>query len=202
MPYREGARSRKLYLNVFAKLFRSRSRLSGFAALSMSSLEIPSRRRTLVCLFVLAVLTAIFVLPFQLSSSASKGLFQTTESHDADLANYDIRTDRNAVSRIAAFRTSQGKSASQVADSPASSLRRMHTTPAAGTPMSRCGCAARRCSPCWIANWHWRTNPAGTAPGSRRPWHRQRPSRTPPRPRTCRCSRRVKSAPPSCATLR
>ncbi len=74
------------------------------------------QRRILFCLFVLAAFTAVFVLPFQMRSNASKGFFQRTESREADLPNYDIRTDKTAFEKIAAFRTGLGKNASQIAD--------------------------------------------------------------------------------------
>ncbi len=75
-----------------------------------------SPRRVLFCLFVLAAFTAVFVLPFQMRSNASKGLFQRTESREAELPNYDIRTDKTAFERIAGFRAGLGKNASQIAD--------------------------------------------------------------------------------------
>ena len=73
-------------------------------------------RRVFFCLFIMAALTAVFVLPFQLRSKASPGLFQRTESHDAALPNYDIRSDKRAFEKIAAFRSARGKDASQIAD--------------------------------------------------------------------------------------
>ncbi len=73
-------------------------------------------RSILLSLFVLAAFTAVFVLPFQMRSNASKGLFQKTESREADVPNYDIRTDKMAFEKIAAFRASLGKNASQIAD--------------------------------------------------------------------------------------
>ncbi|MBK8466450.1 MAG: M36 family metallopeptidase [Chloracidobacterium sp.] len=75
-----------------------------------------SRRRVFFCLFVLSILTAVFVLPFQMRSTAEKGLVQRTESHDPDLPNYDIRSDKMAYDKIAAFRTSLGRNASQIAN--------------------------------------------------------------------------------------
>lgn len=75
-----------------------------------------SHRRMLFCLFILAVFTAVFALPFQMRSKAARELPQKTESHDADLPNYDIRTDKTAYDKIAAFRASQGRNASQIAD--------------------------------------------------------------------------------------
>src|ERR1051325_7242418 len=82
----------------------------------MTDIKIRSRRPVIFGLFVLAAITAVFVLPFQLRSSASKGLFPRTESHDTDLPNYDIRTDKAAINKLAAFRAVQNKTASQVAD--------------------------------------------------------------------------------------
>ena len=81
-----------------------------------SLFKFESPRRILLCLFVLGVLTAVFVLPFQMRSNAAKGLFQRTESNDPGLPNYDIRSDKTAIDKIAAFRMSQGKNASQIAD--------------------------------------------------------------------------------------
>ncbi|MFN0277332.1 MAG: M36 family metallopeptidase [Pyrinomonadaceae bacterium] len=75
-----------------------------------------SPRRILFSLFILAALTAVFVLPFQMRSDASQGLFQRTESHDANLPNYDIRSDKTAFEKIAAFRATLGKNASEIAD--------------------------------------------------------------------------------------
>jgi hypothetical protein len=74
-------------------------------------------RRVFFCLFVLTALTAVFLLPFQMRSKASPaGLFQRTESQDEGLPNYDIRSDKKAFEKIAAFRTARGKDASQIAD--------------------------------------------------------------------------------------
>lgn len=81
-----------------------------------SFFKFESRRGVLFCLFVLAVLAAVFALPFQLRSKAAKGFGQRTESHEADLPNYDIREDKRAVEKIAAFRTAQGRNASEIAD--------------------------------------------------------------------------------------
>ena len=65
-----------------------------------SIFKFESNRRILFCLFVLAIFTAVFVLPFQMHSNAAKGLFQRTESHEADLPNYDIRSDKSAIDKI------------------------------------------------------------------------------------------------------
>ncbi len=69
--------------------------------------------RTLLCLVALAVLTAILVLPFQFKAAA----FATrTESYDPALPNYDIRTDKGSLNKLAAFRMLQGTNAAYVAD--------------------------------------------------------------------------------------
>ncbi len=81
-----------------------------------SVFKFESRRRIVFCLVVLATLTAVFVMPFQMRSNAAKGMFQRTESHEADLPNYDIRTDKAAFDKIAAFRSGLGRNASQIAD--------------------------------------------------------------------------------------
>ncbi len=86
-------------------------------------IKFESRRRVLFCLLVLGVLTAVFILPFQMRSNAAKGMVQRTESHEADLPNYDIRSDKSAYDKIAAFRTNLGKNASQIADARESFVR-------------------------------------------------------------------------------
>lgn len=75
-----------------------------------------ARRRTLFCLFVLAAVAAVLALPFQMRSQAAKGLNARTESHDPAVPNYDIRTDKKAIEKIAAFRDANDRTASQVAD--------------------------------------------------------------------------------------
>src|SRR3954447_12216192 len=80
-----------------------------------STLRFTSNRRVLFCLLVLAILTAVFALPFQMRSRAAKGTLQT-QSYDPDLPNYDIRTDKTAVDKLVAFRTATGRNASQIAD--------------------------------------------------------------------------------------
>jgi hypothetical protein len=42
--------------------------------------------------------------------------FKQTVSHDDQLPNYDIRSDKNAADRVTGFRSSQSRSAAQVAD--------------------------------------------------------------------------------------
>src|SRR5580765_3083490 len=80
------------------------------------SFESRSHRGVLLTLVLLAAITAIFALPFQMRSRAAKGFFKKTESHEKDLPNYDIRTDKTAIDTLAAFRTRLNKNASEVAD--------------------------------------------------------------------------------------
>ncbi len=82
----------------------------------MSFSNFESGRGTFLALFVLAVITAVFVLPFQLRTNASKGLNPKTESHEKGLENYDIRTDKEAIEKLANYRTVMGKNAVDVAD--------------------------------------------------------------------------------------
>ncbi len=72
--------------------------------------------RTVFCLLILALITAIFVLPLPLRTEAAKSLLTRTESHEAGLPNYDIRTDKAAIDKLASFRTLVGKNAVEVAD--------------------------------------------------------------------------------------
>jgi len=88
-----------------------------------SFFEFGSRRGITLCLFVLTVLTIVFVLPYQMRSRAAKGLLQRTESHQPELPNYDIRSDKSAIDKIAAFRAALGKNASKVADARESFVR-------------------------------------------------------------------------------
>ena len=80
------------------------------------SFESESHRGVLLTLIILAAITAIFVLPFQMHSSAAKGLFQKTESHENGLPNYDIRLDKTAFEALGDVRARANKSASVVAD--------------------------------------------------------------------------------------
>ncbi|MEQ1922207.1 MAG: M36 family metallopeptidase [Pyrinomonadaceae bacterium] len=82
----------------------------------MSFSNFESARGALLALFVLAIITAIFALPFQLRTNAAKGLNPKTESHERGLENYDIRTDKTAYDTIALFRSAVGKDAVAVAD--------------------------------------------------------------------------------------
>ena len=76
-------------------------------------------RGLLFSLFVLALATALFIVPNQFSSKAGsngKGLFQRTESHVPGLENYDIRGDKTAFESIEKFRQESGKDAALIAD--------------------------------------------------------------------------------------
>lgn len=70
----------------------------------------------MLCLFVLSLITSTLLLAFKGSSSMAAGLFSQTRSHDDDLPNYDIRTDKSAFEKIAGFRTGTGQNAVEIAD--------------------------------------------------------------------------------------
>lgn len=77
-----------------------------------------SNWKILSVLFVFALIAALFALPSQFVSEAVKGngLIERTKSHDEGLPNYDIRTDKKAFEKIAAFRNTRNVSAASVAD--------------------------------------------------------------------------------------
>src|SRR5688572_25438843 len=80
-----------------------------------------SRRSILLSLGCLSVISAISVLPFAFGVEAvrktdGKGLFVQGRSHQEELPNYDIRSDKGAFEKIAAFRNALNRSASEVAD--------------------------------------------------------------------------------------
>ncbi len=72
--------------------------------------------RTLICLTILAFITAIFVLPSALQPAAAKGLVIRTKSHDENVPNYDIRTDKASFEKLAAYRATAGKNVADVTD--------------------------------------------------------------------------------------
>ncbi|MGD9561631.1 MAG: M36 family metallopeptidase [Pyrinomonadaceae bacterium] len=88
----------------------------------MVQLEIAeSRRNILLSLGVLGVITAVILMPFLFGVEAGrktsgKGLFTIGRSHEDDLPNYDIRTDKTAFEKLAVYRNSLNRSASEVAD--------------------------------------------------------------------------------------
>ena len=77
-----------------------------------------TRRRVLFCVVLLGIAAGLFILPYQFRSEAGsntrKGFFDRTVS--SDLANYDIRSDKAAYDKVAAFRQAQSRSATEVAD--------------------------------------------------------------------------------------
>lgn len=75
-----------------------------------------SHRPVLLCLIALTAVAGSLMLPFEMRSGASAGLTRQTESHEDGLPNYDIRTDKSAIYKLAAFRAAQSKTASQVSD--------------------------------------------------------------------------------------
>lgn len=67
-------------------------------------MKVSASRRIFILLAALAVTATLFVtLPRR--TSAVKGLFTSTSSQDAELPNYDIRTDKNAGKAIADYHT-------------------------------------------------------------------------------------------------
>ena len=71
-------------------------------------------RSVILTLIILAVITAVFALPFQLGSTAAPRLSRQTETHEDGLPNYDIRTDKTAGGTLAAFRSKASKTAADV----------------------------------------------------------------------------------------
>ena len=79
------------------------------------------RHPLLWCAVILGVIAALTVVPYEFNSAASgkktkQGIDQRTESHSEGLENYDIRADKKAFERIAAFRQAQNKTAAAIAD--------------------------------------------------------------------------------------
>lgn len=80
-----------------------------------------SRRSILLSLGILSVITAVIVLPYTFGVEAGrktdgKGLFTIERSQEDELPNYDIRKDKGAFEKLAAFRNSLNRSASDIAD--------------------------------------------------------------------------------------
>lgn len=75
-------------------------------------------------MFVLGLVAALIVLPYQFSSEAGskgslkQGLFERTESHQDGIDWYDIREDKNddAIRAVQGFRQTAGRNASTIAD--------------------------------------------------------------------------------------
>ncbi len=75
-----------------------------------------SFERPAIIVIAIAVISAFFLIRNELHTSAAKSLASRTESRNAQLPDYDIRTDKNALETLSAFRQVSGKNASQVAD--------------------------------------------------------------------------------------
>ena len=78
-----------------------------------------TRKGLLLCLFVLGLVTALTILPYQFRSSAGapKGLLTRTVSADSDIPKmWDIRESKESIDDLARLRDMDGKSASFVAD--------------------------------------------------------------------------------------
>ena len=79
------------------------------------------RKPIFLCLIILGLTAALFIVPFQFRSEAGnvrKGLIQKTESHSVGLENYDIREQQSQESAAAflKYRLDAGKDAVMVAD--------------------------------------------------------------------------------------
>jgi hypothetical protein len=80
-----------------------------------------SRRMVLLSLGVLGIIASVILLPSGSGVEAGrkvdgKGLFKAVKSHEDELPNYDIRQDKTAFEKLAAFRGTLNRSASDVAD--------------------------------------------------------------------------------------
>ena len=79
-----------------------------------------TRFRVMFSLLVLGLIAAVIILPNQFHSvagSAGQDSSERTVSKQAELENYDIRTDKNQAETLLGFRQTAGKSAVAVADS-------------------------------------------------------------------------------------
>src|SRR5688500_4654524 len=79
-----------------------------------------SRRGILMSLGVMGVIAAIFAMPSGSEVGAvrtgGEGLFTGKKTHEEGVPNYDIRRDKQAFEKMAAFRGTANRSASDVAD--------------------------------------------------------------------------------------
>lgn len=86
----------------------------------ISKLLAGARVYAVLCLFVLAIIALLTIVPTQFGSRAQiktgKGLFTRTESHDPGLPNFDIRNDKESAAILDGFRQAASFSAVQDAD--------------------------------------------------------------------------------------
>lgn len=79
-----------------------------------------ARRSLLICLFVLGLITAIIVVPYNYGTKAAggSGIVRRTVSHEDAYPFYDIRMQdkREVENLLAGFRSAAGKNASTIAD--------------------------------------------------------------------------------------
>jgi hypothetical protein len=78
-----------------------------------------ARNPLLLCVFILGLMAALFIVPYQFRSEAGQtgeGLIKRTESHVPGLENYDIREDKASVDTLVKFREKMGVDAASIAD--------------------------------------------------------------------------------------
>lgn len=84
------------------------------------TLSIRRRRNAVLTIFALFAITAFAIAPAWLvdpsASAQGSGLIEKTISHDPELPNYDIRTDKASFKKIEGFRNSNGFTAAGIAD--------------------------------------------------------------------------------------
>lgn len=78
-------------------------------------------RTVLLALLAFGIMTAVLILPSYFKSEAGSiktgsGLFPKTVSHDGAIPNYDIRSDKSSMDKIAGFRNSVSRNAAEIAD--------------------------------------------------------------------------------------
>ncbi len=85
------------------------------------SSTVSARNPLMLCVFVLALMVALVIVPRQFQTEAgggSEGLISRTESHVPGLENYDIRTQKNdeVADALMKYRNQSGKDAAVIAD--------------------------------------------------------------------------------------
>lgn len=76
-----------------------------------------TKRSVFLSFIILSLIAIVVLLPYQQNSKASGGgLIERTKSHSDELPNYDIRADRSAFEKIAAYRSASAMTAARVAD--------------------------------------------------------------------------------------